>query len=39
VGKVVTGTDLLDVDLRAVELAGEPCSDYFQTIARQRRAG
>ncbi|AEP10989.1 DUF362 domain-containing protein [Chloracidobacterium thermophilum] len=39
VGRVVTGTDLLDVDLRAVELAGEPCSDYFQTIARQRRAG
>ncbi len=39
VGKVVAGADLLDVDLCAVELAGEPCSDYFQTIAGQRRAG
>jgi hypothetical protein len=39
VGRVVAGTDLLDVDLRAVELAGEPCSDYFQIIARQRQGG
>ncbi|MGQ9896944.1 MAG: DUF362 domain-containing protein [Acidobacteriota bacterium] len=38
-GKVVTGADLLDVDLQAVELAGEPCSDYFQMIGQQRRPG
>jgi uncharacterized protein (DUF362 family) len=38
VGKVVAGADLLEVDFCAVELAGEPCSDYFQMIARQRQA-
>ncbi len=36
VGKIVAGDDLLAVDLRAAELAGEPLSDYFQTIAARR---
>ncbi|MCS7078704.1 MAG: DUF362 domain-containing protein [Chloracidobacterium sp.] len=37
VGKVVTGDDLLAVDMKAAELAGEPPSDYLQTIAARRR--
>ncbi|OYT73841.1 MAG: hypothetical protein CFK52_00325 [Chloracidobacterium sp. CP2_5A] len=38
VGKVVAGEDLLAVDMQAAELAEEPLSEYFQTIAERRQA-
>lgn len=38
VGKVVAGDDLLAVDRQAADIAGEPLSDYLQTIAERRGA-